>query len=216
MINFHSHTFFSDGELSPAELICRCARQGYRAIGLSDHADESNFENIIISELKCINEINKENFIKVVCGIELTYVLPKNIAKVAAECRKAGAKIVIVHGETLSEDVYPETDLYATQCRDVDILAHPGLISEKAVKYAAKNNILLEITSRRGHCLSNGYVARLSAIAGAKNILSTDTHSPDDIISLEFGKLVLSGAGMSNKEITATLKNAENLLKRRM
>lgn len=214
MINFHSHTFFSDGELSPAELVCRCAGKGYKAIGLSDHADESNFENIITSELKCIQEINKEGFIEAVCGIELTYVLPKNIAKVAAECRKAGAKIIIVHGETLAEDVYPETDIYATQCKEVDILAHPGLISKQAVKYAAKNNVLLEITSRKGHSLSNGYVAKISAQEGAKNILSTDTHGPDDIITLEFGKKVLAGAGLSLKEINSVLKNAEDLLKK--
>ena len=39
MIDFHTHTFLSDGELVPAEHIRRAEVHGYRVLGLSDHAD---------------------------------------------------------------------------------------------------------------------------------------------------------------------------------
>jgi len=38
MIDLHTHTFLSDGELGPAELVRRAENAGYRAIGISDHA----------------------------------------------------------------------------------------------------------------------------------------------------------------------------------
>ncbi len=139
-------------------------------------------------------------------------MLPKNIAKVAAECKKAGAEIIIVHGETLAEDVYPETNIFAAQCKDIDILAHPGLICEKAVKIAKKNNVLLEITSRKGHCISNGHVAQIAKKNNAQLIFSTDAHAPEDLVSLEYAQRVLAGAGLSNKELSNVLKNSESLL----
>jgi len=49
----------------------------------------------------------------------------------------------------------------------VDILAHPGLISEEDASMAAKNNVYLEITTRKGHSLTNGHVAKTALKTGA-------------------------------------------------
>ena len=35
--DFHTHTFLSDGVLSPCELIRRAAVNGYQIIGITDH-----------------------------------------------------------------------------------------------------------------------------------------------------------------------------------
>ncbi len=43
MIDLHTHTFFSDGELAPSELVRRAYLKGYKVIGLSDHADSVQF-----------------------------------------------------------------------------------------------------------------------------------------------------------------------------
>jgi len=37
MYDFHTHTFLSDGVLSPIELIRRALVRGYKAIGVTDH-----------------------------------------------------------------------------------------------------------------------------------------------------------------------------------
>jgi len=47
MIDLHTHTTFSDGELIPAELARRAAKAGYRAMAMTDHADFSNLELIL-------------------------------------------------------------------------------------------------------------------------------------------------------------------------
>ena len=44
---------------------------------------------------------------------------------------KAGAEIVIVHGETTVEPVAPGTNHAACTCPDVNVLAHPGLITHE-------------------------------------------------------------------------------------
>jgi histidinol phosphatase-like PHP family hydrolase len=41
MIDLHTHTLFSDGELVPAELARRADRLGYRWLAITDHVDSS-------------------------------------------------------------------------------------------------------------------------------------------------------------------------------
>ncbi|MCA1554077.1 MAG: PHP domain-containing protein, partial [Chloroflexi bacterium] len=47
-IDLHTHTFYSDGELLPSELLRRAVVKGYSAIGVTDHADASNLEEVIV------------------------------------------------------------------------------------------------------------------------------------------------------------------------
>ncbi|HPP86481.1 MAG TPA: PHP domain-containing protein, partial [bacterium] len=86
MINLHCHTYFSDGILGPAELLTRCIKKRYRAVALTDHIDESNFENVLKNVKKVTDEFNKSLNFRAFCGVELTYVLFKNIDKIAKEC----------------------------------------------------------------------------------------------------------------------------------
>ena len=50
LIDFHTHTFHSDGVLSPMELVRRAKIEGYRAIGITDHA-QSELTDIVFVEL---------------------------------------------------------------------------------------------------------------------------------------------------------------------
>ena len=47
MYDFHTHTFLSDGVLSPVELIRRALDQGYRAIAVTDHVGLGNVEYVV-------------------------------------------------------------------------------------------------------------------------------------------------------------------------
>ncbi len=59
MIDLHTHTFFSDGELIPSELIRRAEFVGYKAIAITDHADTSNFDFLISRSIRVCSDINK-------------------------------------------------------------------------------------------------------------------------------------------------------------
>ena len=200
MFDLHCHSLFSDGELLPSELVRRLEVKGYDAVCITDHADESNMAFIIGEMQRVIEKINRYSKTKLICGIELTHVHPKRIKELTVEARALGAKIVVCHGETIVEPVIPGTNKAAIEA-GVDILAHPGMISEKDVELAVKNGVRLELSGRKGHSLTNGHVARLSRKKGANLVINSDGHAPEDFMEKERGRLVGMGAGLSRDEV---------------
>jgi histidinol phosphatase-like PHP family hydrolase len=93
----------------------------------------------------------------------------------------------------------------------VDILAHPGLITKEEAALAAKNGVYLEISSRKGHSLSNGHVAKIAAEAGSRLVIDTDTHEPGDLITDEFARSVLLGAGLTGEMLDPVFRNSRDL-----
>lgn len=214
MIDLHSHTFFSDGELVASELARRAEAKGLTALGITDHGDLSNIDFIVPRLVAVAERLNEVMALEVVPGIELTHVPPAHIAEGAALARSLGARIVIVHGETVVEPVAPGTNRAAIEAR-VDVLAHPGLITEEEAALAAANGVLLEITARGGHSLTNGHVARMALAAGASLVLNTDSHAPGDLIDAAFARKVVVGAGLSEESFDTMQANAKAFLLRR-
>lgn len=211
MIDFHTHTFFSDGAFGPSELIRRAEVIGYRAIAITDHGDASNLEIVIPNIVRVCKEIAGQWKIKAIPGIELTHVPPRLIPGLERDARKLGARLVVVHGETITEPVSKGTNRAALES-DIDILAHPGLITEEEVRLARANNVYLEITSRKGHSLTNGHVARLALKVGAKLVINSDAHGPGDLLTMDFARSVAIGAGMSDDDFNSLRLNAKELL----
>jgi putative hydrolase len=211
MIDLHTHTFFSDGELVPSELARRAYLKGYKVLGISDHADASNIELLISAMLKLTERAEYYEHITIVPGIELTHVPRGLIKELTRHARKQGARLVVVHGETIVEPVEEGTNRAAIEA-GVDILAHPGLLTEEDALLAKKKNVLLEITAKRGHSLTNGHVARLAKKVGAKLIYSTDAHAPLDLLSEEMARKVVQGAGLSSEDFAIMQSNALELV----
>ena len=196
LIDLHTHTIFSDGELLPSELVRRAVIHGYEAIALTDHADYTNLEYLLEAAKKA-KYLEKECDIRVLAGVELTHVPPRKIAPLAKKAKDLGAEIVVVHGETISEPVAPGTNAASVACEYVDILAHPGLVSEEDVQTAADNSVFLEITARNGHNRTNGHVSRLALEIGATLVVNTDTHAPENLITDETALKIAMGAGLT-------------------
>ncbi|MFO7947946.1 MAG: histidinol phosphate phosphatase domain-containing protein [Armatimonadota bacterium] len=215
LYDFHMHTTLSDGVLSPAELIRRAITNGYTAMGIADHSGAGQLARII-EEVSLEKRLVKEHWdFDVLVGVELTHVPPTAIAELAAEAKSLGADHVVIHGETPVEPVPEGTNLAACRCADVDILAHPGALTEEAARAAAENDIFVEISARQGHCLGNGHVARVALAAGAGLIVNSDAHAPGDLLTEEFAHTVASGAGLDNDQVRrATVTNPQKLLLR--
>ncbi|MDK2790741.1 MAG: hypothetical protein PWP15_1248 [Methanothermococcus sp.] len=213
--DFHTHTVFSDGELIPSELVRRAMVLDHKAIAITDHGDASNYNELIEKTILAKEELKKYWDIEIVVGIELTHIPPKSIPKMAKKCKDLGAEIVMVHGETVVEPVQDTTNYYASISEDVDILAHPGLITEEIAQNIKENEIFFEITSRKGHSLTNGHVLDVARKFDIPTLINTDTHAPEDLIDYEFAKKVGLGCGMSKKELEDSLtNNPKELLKR--
>ena len=213
MIDLHSHTIFSDGELIPSELARRAEYKGLKGIGITDHADTSNMDFIIPRIKRAAEELNKTLDIMVIPGIEITHVPPVLIKDTVKKARSLGASIIIVHGETIAEPVAQGTNHAALES-DIDVLAHPGLISMDDVLLAKERGIFLEITARKGHSLANGHVAKLANRAGAGLVVNTDTHSPGDLIDKHQARLVVLGAGLTEADFDDMQENALSLFKK--
>ncbi len=96
----------------------------------------------------------------------------------------------------------------------MDILAHPGLITEAEVMRAKEQGVFLEISARRGHSLTNGHVLALARRFEVPLVLNTDSHGPQDLITREQAVRVALGAGMNLREVEVMMKNSEELVRR--
>lgn len=215
MYDLHMHSLLSDGEMLPVEVIRRCAVLGYQTVAITDHVDASNIVPVIRAVTQA-RESAATYGVALLCGVELTHIPPTEIPGFARLSKAEGADIVVVHGETVMEPVAPGTNHAAVRCRDVDILAHPGLITEEDARMAGENGIALEITARAGHNRTNGHVCAVARLAGCRVVINSDAHSPADIMTDEVRISIARGAGMSESECREALAlNVEEWLQGR-
>ena len=154
--------------------------------------------------------------IEIVPGAEITHAPAEIIPKLAHQAKELGAEIIVVHGETIVEPVIEGTNWSAVNCPEVDVLAHPGLITHEEARIAKENDIALEITARRGHSLGNGHVVQVALEVGANLLVNTDTHAPGDLINCQMAEKIALGAGLPKKEIKKVLlDNPTHILKKK-
>ena len=213
MIDLHTHTLNSDGELIPTELWRRAQVKGYRYLGITDHVDASNFEEVFVRVKTAADSVNPGAPPYLIPGLEFTHLPLDLIGPLVKRARALGVPLIVLHGETLAEPVIPGTNRAALMA-DIDILTHPGLITREEVALAKERGIFLEISARKGHCLANGHVAQLAREVGASLIVNTDAHGPGDLITREEAEGVARGAGLSDAEVTALFADAETLARR--
>ena len=215
MYDFHTHTFLSDGVLSPVELIRRAYVKGYQVIAVTDHVGIGNLELVVKSLVKDCEAVSARWDILALPGVEITHVPKEDIGMVAEAAKAMGAKVVVVHGETVVEPVEPGTNRAAISSSSVDILAHPGIISLEDARLASEQGVFLEVSARKGHSLANGHVVRVALQTGARTLLDSDAHEPEDLLTPELSRSVAMGAGLTDEETYALLQtNPRSLLNR--
>ncbi len=201
--DLHTHTVYSDGELIPAELVRRAMVKGHDLIAITDHVDMTNVEWVVTNMVKAIDLC--EDYIKVIPGVEITHVPPRQIDKVAKMARKYGAEWIVVHGETVTEPVMPGTNRASVENPEIDILAHPGFITLEEAQLAKDNDVILEVTGRAGHNITNGHVVNMAREAGAMMVIDSDTHQPENLMDEAEAMIVALGAGLTKAEAEKAL-----------
>lgn len=209
VIDLHTHTFGSDGELGCAELARRAQVNTYSFLGLADHADFSNLAAVVKAAVAAAKSLNGYlGEMTILPGVEITHVPPRLIGDAVKKARDLGATHVVVHGESIVEPVAPATNLAAITAM-ADILAHPGLLTEKEAALAAENGVYLELSGRGGHDLGNGRVYQLAKKHGAKLLVNSDGHGVGDLFTPQMQKAVALGAGMAEVEFAKLMEEAD-------
>ena len=148
LYDFHTHSFLSDGVLLPSRLIRRAHVKGYDVIAVTDHAGPGNVEEVVDALRRECEVVNRYWRITALPGVELTHI-PAVHPEVARRARAAGAAVINVHGETVVEPVEPGTNRAAIDCDEVDVLAHPGLLSaQDAGPHRRCRGCFLEVSAR--------------------------------------------------------------------
>jgi putative hydrolase len=212
--DFHSHSYLSDGADSPTGMWHSAQELSHRALALTDHVSFEDPAPLLRRLREEASAWEGTRFYPIV-GVELTFLPPRKIAERARVARKAGAQIVIVHGETIAEVVPKGTNRAALESGQVDILAHPGLLTRREAEIAKANSVVLEISARKGHSLANGHVVRTAIEAGAQLVVDSDAHRPSDLVPPSQAHRIALGAGVPENLVDAVLTLSPRELLRR-
>ena len=210
LCDFHIHSTYSDGSLELSKAVDLYGQAGFDVIAITDHVDFSNIDFVVKRIVKTCRILNRYWKIKAIPGVEITHVPPQCIKNLVRFARKEKAKIVVGHGETVSEPVLPGTNRACIKA-GVDILAHPGMISEEDIRLARLKSVFLEITTRKQHSTKNRRLVRLALKHKAPMVLNTDAHLPEDLLDDDTRNKFLVSLGIPAREIDRIIKNSHNL-----
>ncbi|GEM_PF-6657759 len=88
----------------------------------------------------------------------------------------------------------------------MDVLAHPGAITAEDARHAAANGVFLELSAWRGHSLANGHIARQATATGARLLVDSDAHGPEDLLTEAWVQKVAKGAGLEGEAVRTILE----------
>jgi putative hydrolase len=213
--DFHAHTYLTDGEESATDMWTAADRLQHRLLAITDHITAAD-PKPLLDRLHAEAAAFEGEDIQTLVGVEVSMLPPRHIAQVARAARHAGAQIVIVHGETLAEPVPVGTNHAALECNEVDLLAHPGLLTEADAALAKAHGTFLELSGRKIHALANGHVARVALLAGAPVLVDSDAHSTEQLLPLEAARRIAQGAGLTTPQVVAAIERAPAALLKRL
>lgn len=212
--DFHAHTYLTDGRASATDMWSEAIVRGHRLLAITDHVALED-PRPLLDRLRSEARAFEEGPLLTLVGVELTMVPPRKIAGAARAARTSGAQVVIVHGETLANAVPPGTNRAAVECGLVDVLAHPGFITEEEAELARAHEMALEISGRSLHNATNGHVAKVALAARADLVVDSDAHNTDQLLTYTVAEQVARGAGLTVGEAQRALEEAPARLLRK-
>ena len=216
-IMLHAHTL--GGGLDTASALRYAALAGLRFAGLILASDGSDLGRV--AELSTqIRKLSLYANVEAWAGVELRHIPPALLPDTVREARRAGASLVLVHGESIADQVEQGTNFAAIEA-GADIIAHPGLIDDEAAAYAAEKGVALEFTSCPKHGLTNAHTAAAALRSGAPLVRGSMATRPEELTTRAFWPMIIKGADAVNNEknkynLAEYLRKSEESLIRRL
>ena len=209
----------AEGGLNAASALHYAALAGLRFAALVLPGDGSDFSRLA-ALAETVRTYSLYANVEARTGVELRHVPPPLLPSAVREARRAGAELVLVHGETLADQVAEGTNFAAIEA-GADIIAHPGLIDAKTAAFAAEKGVALEFTSCPKHALTNAHTAAMALRFGCPLVRGSAARKARDITTRTFWPRVIQGAdvfdnGENNGSLLELLRKSEETLIRRL
>jgi DNA polymerase (family 10) len=231
--DLHCHSNWNGGEHSIEEMAKTAMEKGYEYIGISDHSKTLKIENglnekqlleqhVYIKNLNSKFEIQNSKF-RILHGVEADILKDGSIDIKDEVLAQLDYVIASVHLNTKMEtkDMMARIEK-AMKNPHVDIIAHPtGRIVNQREEYqvdmdkmltlARETGTILEINSSARLDLRDFYIRRAKA-EGVTMIITTDSHSKDQMSLMEYGVSQARRGWAEKGDIVNTLSVEELLI----
>ena len=153
-------------------------------------------------------------------GVELCHIPPALLPEAVREAREAGARLVLVYGESIMDQVEQGTNFAAIEA-GADIITHPGLVDAETAIFAAERAVAFEFTSSPRHALSNAHTAAMALKQGVPLVRGSNASRAEELTTRAFWPSVIKGAdtgimGENGINIVEYLRKSEEALIRKL
>ena len=206
------------GGWNAASALRYAALAGLRFVGLVIPCDGTDFSRVA-ALVAGVRRLSLYANVEARAGVELKHVPPALISSAVKEARSAGAELVLVHGETIVDQVELGTNIAAIEA-GADILAHPGIIDKEVAAFAAERGVALEFTSCPRHAMTNAQTASMALRFGCPLVRGSGADCKEELTTRTFWPLIVKGADGfgddSNNILELLCKSEENLARKLM
>ncbi|GAB3414410.1 DNA polymerase/3'-5' exonuclease PolX [Haloparvum alkalitolerans] len=204
--DLHTHTEWSDGGFSAAEMVEAAAERGHDFHAVTDHAEGPGvFGDTGLSDAEIRDQADEVARVREDADIDVFHGIEANIdadgAVTTSDDVLADLDIVVASPHAaLDEDDEGATDrlIGAVEHPEVDVLGHPtgrlinsrpGLTVdfERLGEAAAREGVAVEVNANPARLDANGDAVRALVEAGATIAVNTDAHSPREFDHVRFG-----------------------------
>ena len=222
--DFHIHSNWSDGH-HPIEEVAKAAKgKGYNYMLLSDHSKSLRVaggltESELLKEIKEVQQLNRRmSPFRILMGAEVDILPDGRMDYPDRLLAKLDLVIAAVHSAFKQpKEVMTRRVLKAITNPYVTILAHPParLLGERepiavdledVCRVACQTETALEINCYTQRLDLNDVHAKRARELGVKLVLSTDTHSLDQLNGIKLGLAMARRAWVESKDLLNTLE----------
>ncbi|GAA0513987.1 DNA polymerase (family 10) [Halorubrum aquaticum] len=206
--DLHTHTDWSDGGFTIAEMVAAAAERGYEYHAVTDHAAGPGvFGNVGLEEDEIAEQAAAvaEAADAVDADVEVLHGIEANIdadgAVTTDDATLADLDVVVASPHAALDadaDAATERLVRAVEHPEVDVLGHPTgrLINERqgldpdmerVAAAAASEGVAIEVNANPARLDADGSAVRAAVEAGATVAVNTDAHAPRELDNARYG-----------------------------
>lgn len=205
--DLHTHTRWSDGLATAAEMAAGARALGHAYLAVTDHSQSLRVARGLTpaqlaaqgAEIDALNAAGRDGAPTLLKGVEVDILKDGSLDLPDAALAELDVVVASVHSH-LNLDAAAMTNRLEQAVKNphVDIIGHPTgrrlghrdpypLDLERILELAARTGTALEINASPARLDLDGDLARLARACGVRFAIGSDAHSPDELAGLGWG-----------------------------